>query len=300
MKQENKIIITIILAALIIASSIFFSIRLTGKVVDTEYSSDSLPIPSNNNNEDSDLIGVHIVTKIIDGDTIIVEGENVRLLGMDTDERGYPCYNTAKERLEELILNKEVRLEKDQTNKDQYQRYLRYIFLDDKNINLKMVEEGFAVARFYPEDVKYKNEIINAETQARENNNGCKWGGEEQTKPKEIIEEDEEDLNEFTPEDTDLEIIGACNAGNHIGEEIIIEGRIVDTYRSKTNTIFLNFEKPYPNHCFTAVIFSSYIYKFPENPEDYYYGKTARVNGVIEEYEGKPEIILESVEQIEV
>jgi len=300
MKQENKIIITIILAALIIASSIFFSIRLTGKVVDTEYSSDSLPIPSNNNNEDSDLTGMHIVTKIIDGDTIIVEGENVRLLGMDTDERGYPCYNTAKERLEELILNKEVRLEKDQTNKDQYQRYLRYIFLDDKNINLKMVEEGFAVARFYPEDVKYKNEIINAETQARENNNGCKWGGEEQTKPKEIIEEDEEDLNEFTPEDTDLEIIGACNAGNHIGEEIIIEGRIVDTYRSKTNTIFLNFEKPYPNHCFTAVIFSSYIYKFPENPEDYYYGKTARVNGVIEEYEGKPEIILESVEQIEV
>jgi len=202
MKQENKIVLTIILAALIIASSIFFSIRLTGKVVDTEDSSDSLPIPSNNDDENSDLTGMHIVTKIIDGDTVIVEGENVRLLGMDTDERGYPCYASAKERLEELILNKEVRLEKDQTNKDQYQRYLRYIFLDDKNINLKMVEEGFAVARFYPEDIKYKSEIINAETQAREDNNGCKWGGEEQTKPKEIIEEDEgEDLNEFTLKD---------------------------------------------------------------------------------------------------
>jgi len=299
MKQENKIVLTIILAALIIASSIFFSIRLTGKVVDTEYSSDSLPIPSNNN-QDNDLTGMHIVTKIIDGDTVIVEGENVRLLGIDTDERGYPCYTPAKERLEELILNKEVRLEKDQTNKDQYQRYLRYIFLNNENINLKMVGEGFAVARFYPEDVKYKNEIINAETQARENNKGCKWDREEQIKQKEIIEEGEEDLNEFTPKDTDLEIIGACNAGNHLGEEKIIEGRIVDTYRSKTNTIFLNFEKPYPNHCFTAVIFSSDIYKFPENPEDYYYGKTARISGKIKEYGGKPEIILKNVGQIEV
>jgi len=41
-----------------------------------------------------------------------------------------------------LILNKEVRLEKDQTDKDQYQRYLRYIFLDNENINLKLVEES--------------------------------------------------------------------------------------------------------------------------------------------------------------
>lgn len=297
MKQENKIILTIILAALIIASSIFFSIRLTGKVVDTEYSSDP-PSTLSNNNEENNLIGMHIVTKIIDGDTIIVEGENVRLLGMDTDERGYPCYTLAKERLEELVLNKEVRLEKDQTDKDQYQRYLRYIFLDNENINLKLVEEGLAVARFYPEDIKYKDEIINVETQARENKKGCKWGGEEQTKPKEITEE--KDFNELTPEDVELGVIGACNAGNHIGEEKIIEGRIVDTYRSKTNTIFLNFEKPYPNHCFTAVIFSSDIYKFPENPEDYYYGKTVRISGEIKEYEGKPEIILKSVGQIEV
>jgi micrococcal nuclease len=290
MKQENKIILTILLAALIIASSIFFSIRFTGKVVNPEYNSK----PSINNN----LIGMHIVTKIIDGDTVIVEGENVRLLGMDTDERGYPCYSSAKERLEELVLNKEVRLEKDQTDKDQYQRHLRYIFLDDENINLKLVEEGLAVARFYPEDTKYKNEIINAETQARENKRGCKWNGEKQTKPKEITEDN--DWSKLTPEDEELDIIGACNAGNYIGKEKIIEGRIVDTYRSKTNTIFLNFDKPYPNHCFVAVIFSSDIYKFPENPEDYYYGKSARIRGEIKEYEGKPEIILSNVKQIEI
>jgi len=215
---------------------------------------------------------------------------------MDTDEKEYPCYDEAKERLEELILNKEVILEKDQTNKDQYQRYLRYIFLNNENINLKLVEEGLAVARFYPEDVKYKEEIVKAETTARENKIGCKWGGEKQTK----IEETKDGFAKLTTEQTGLSIIGACNSGDYINKEIIVEGKIVDAYRSKTNTIFLNFEKPYPNHCFTGVIFSSNIYKFPENPEDYYSGKTARIKGEIKEYEGKPEIILEDISQIEV
>ena len=84
------------------------------------------------------------------------------------------------------------------------------------------------------------------------------------------------------------------------GEEKIIEGRIADTYRSKTNTIFLIFEKSYPNHCFVAVIFSSDIYKFPDEPEDYYYGKRVRISGEVKEYEGKPEIILDNMGQIEV
>ncbi len=114
------------------------------------------------------------VTKIIDGDTIITNGEHIRLLGIDADERGYNCYNDAKKRLEELILNKEVLLEKDKSDKDQYGRLLRYIIFNEKNINLKLVEEGFAVARFY-DDRKYYEDILNAERKARENKIGCKW-----------------------------------------------------------------------------------------------------------------------------
>jgi micrococcal nuclease len=114
------------------------------------------------------------VTKIIDGDTILANGEHIRLLGIDADEKGYECYNEAKKRLEELILNKEVILEKDITEKDQYGRLLRYILLDEKNINILIVEEGLAVARFYKER-KYENEILNAEKEARTNKVGCKW-----------------------------------------------------------------------------------------------------------------------------
>ena len=124
---------------------------------------------------DCEFSGLKTVTKIIDGDTVISEGESIRLLGIDTDERGYPCYSVAKLRLEALILGKEVELECDAEDKDQYGRYLRYIFYNGTNIDLQMVREGLAVARFSPENVKYKTEILAAETAAREAGIGCKW-----------------------------------------------------------------------------------------------------------------------------
>ena len=114
------------------------------------------------------------VTKVIDGDTIVANGEHIRLLGIDSDERGYPCYTLAKKQLEEWILNQEVVLETDVTDKDQYGRLLRYIILEGENINIRLVEDGLAVARFY-KDRKYQKEILLAETTARENGVGCKW-----------------------------------------------------------------------------------------------------------------------------
>ena len=62
---------------------------------------------------------IKLATKIIDGDTFLIEGGySVRILGIDADERGYPCYEAAKRGLEELILGKEVRLEKGTKDKD--------------------------------------------------------------------------------------------------------------------------------------------------------------------------------------
>ncbi len=119
---------------------------------------------------------VVIVTKVIDGDTVIVEGGySVRLLGIDTDERGEPCYEEAKEYLEDLVLGREVRLERDEEDVDKYGRCLRYIFVDGKNVNLELVRKGLAVARFYLPNVKYHKEITNAEEMAIKEKIGCKW-----------------------------------------------------------------------------------------------------------------------------
>lgn len=117
------------------------------------------------------------VGKVIDGDTVVVDGESVRLLGIDADEKGYDCYDDAKARLEELVLNKDILMEKDVRDKDQYKRKLRWIFIDEeerKNINLLLVEEGLAIARFY-EDRKYREDILDAERKARAGGVGCKW-----------------------------------------------------------------------------------------------------------------------------
>ena len=108
--------------------------------------------------------------------------------------------------------------------------------------------------------------------------------------------EDENTWTEITGE-----AISPYEAENYIGEFKIVEGIITDThYSSGSNTVFLNFGGAYPNHDFTAVIFASNLEKFPDNPDTYYYGKTVRVQGFIEDYQGKPQIILENLHQIEI
>ena len=116
-----------------------------------------------------------LVTKIIDGDTIIVEGgRSVRLLGIDAHERGQSCYKEAAEELSDLVLNKQVRLEADSRDKDKYNRYLRWIWLGDKLINEQLVSDGLAIARI-SDETKYAGQITSAESAALEEKTGCLW-----------------------------------------------------------------------------------------------------------------------------
>ena len=116
------------------------------------------------------------VISVIDGDTVIVEGgHRVRLLEIDADERDEVCYDSAKSRLAELVLHKEVRLEKDISEVDKYQRCLRTLFISDKNINMELVVEGQAVTAFYNPDIKYKKEMLVAQAYAKEHGLGCEW-----------------------------------------------------------------------------------------------------------------------------
>jgi micrococcal nuclease len=289
--KENKIVIAFILLIFVIL--IYFPIKEKTKEKkffrQTTIKCQNIPeLPDNS---------IKLVTKIIDGDTFLIEGGySVRILGIDADEKGQLCYDEAKEFLEKFILNKEVRLEKDNENLDQWCRYLRYVFLDDKNIGLELVKEGLAVARFSPESLKYQNEIAEAEKEARNNKIGCKWGELKVAK-----EKTEFKWERLTTERLGFDVVDACSAGKYLSREVIAEGKIVDTYHHlKSNTVFLNFEKPYPYQCFTGVIFSSNLHKFPKNPEKYYLNKTVRIFGEVKEYKGKPEIILETPEQIEV
>ena len=299
--EKNKVFLAIIIGALIIGVMIYAALKNpTGNRVEEQGQTDvSVSAPATSTTQCLAPQEV-LATKIVDGDTIIVEGGfNVRLLGIDADERGYPCYEGASKRLEELILNKKVRLEKDITDVDQYQRCLRYVFLGEQNVGLELVKEGLAIARFYEPDVKYKEEIVAAEKIAVENKIGCKWSGAgavSQGQNNQTVFQWEK----LTTEATGIKIVGACNAASEMGKEAIVEGEIADANRSKTSTVFLNFEKPYPNHCFSSVIFSADQYKFVQNPEKYYLNKTVRIKGQVQEYQSKPEILLKDPSQIEI
>ena len=95
-----------------------------------------------------------------------------------------------------------------------------------------------------------------------------------------------------------IQVISWQDAAKHYEEYTTVEGTIVATHNSG-KACFLNFHPDYKRY-FTAVIFASDFSRFPANPENYYYGKRIRVTGYIKEYKGKPEIILNDPNQIEV
>ncbi|MBI4174529.1 MAG: thermonuclease family protein [Candidatus Aenigmarchaeota archaeon] len=115
------------------------------------------------------------VTKVVDGDTIVIAGgQRVRLLSIDARERGKSCYDEAKKRMEELVLLKNVTIERDKENEDQYDRLLRYVYVGDTMVNLQMVYDGLAVAYIYEPNEKYRDDFLEAEQAARQEN-GCVW-----------------------------------------------------------------------------------------------------------------------------
>ena len=91
-------------------------------------------------------------------------------------------------------------------------------------------------------------------------------------------------------------------AKNHIGERTTVYGTVVDTrWASGSNgqPTFLNMGNPYPDqNRFTVVIWIQNRGNFPQPPEDYYDGKTIYVSGLIDSYEGVPQIEVTSPDEI--
>lgn len=135
-------------------------------------------------------VKTYLVTKVIDGDTITIEGGQViRYIGIDTPETVHPskpveCFGTeASNKNKELVEGKRVKLEKDVSETDKYGRLLRYVWIGDLFVNDYLVREGYAYAYTYPPDVKYAEQFVQAQQEARENNRGlwdtCKEPEEE-------------------------------------------------------------------------------------------------------------------------
>jgi micrococcal nuclease len=124
-----------------------------------------------------------VVTRVVDGDTIVVEGNvKVRLIGVDTPEVNGPNADVeyygeeASAYTKKALTDKIVYLDKDVSETDKYGRLLRYLYLEDGTFyNLALIKDGYAYASTYPPDVKYAKVFKEAAKAAREEETGL-WG----------------------------------------------------------------------------------------------------------------------------
>jgi micrococcal nuclease len=125
------------------------------------------------------------VVTVHDGDTVSVitggKREKVRLIGIDAPELGQkPWGYEAKRHIEKLLDSSgwEVTMEFDQEKRDKYGRLLAYLRLaDGKLLNLLMLKDGYAFLYTVPPNVKYVNELKEAQREAREAKLGI-WSAE--------------------------------------------------------------------------------------------------------------------------
>lgn len=97
---------------------------------------------------------------------------------------------------------------------------------------------------------------------------------------------------------TGANVISADVAAGYYGQNKIVQGLIVKTYNSG-KACFLDFKLDYQNG-FVGVIFASAFPAFPPSPQNYYMNKEVRISGQVTQYEGHPQIIINSPNQIEV
>ncbi|MFC1509928.1 thermonuclease family protein [Candidatus Omnitrophota bacterium] len=225
------------------------------------------------------------VSSVIDGDTIeLSSGETVRYIGIDTPEvsekkgSGWvynprPYAEDAKDFNRFLVEGKQVRLELDIQKRDKYGRLLSYVYVGDKMVNMEMLKEGYAMMYTYPPNVKYTEEFLVSQTLAREHNKGL-WSR------------------------VDEGAIFPYETKENIGFARVVEAEVLSTFISE-KVLMLN-----TRDNFKIVIFKNNLLYFPvsvsRSPEAYFKHKRIRVYGLIQEYKGASEIIVQDPSQIEI
>lgn len=193
MKDTIKKIISLIL---VIGIAIFVAFFMKDKINNTEPNTEVTDAINEiyeylNSSSSKITLTEATVTKVVDGDTIWVtidgKEEKVRLIGINCPEYTKEIEPYGKEATEfttNALLGKTIYLQKDISDKDSYDRLLRYVWtedvsnkIDNSNVldylfNYTLVNEGLAESNYYKPDIKYQKILENAETQAKENKKG--------------------------------------------------------------------------------------------------------------------------------
>ncbi|MBR3052151.1 thermonuclease family protein [Candidatus Saccharibacteria bacterium] len=174
----------IALVSVLIGSVIPFSVQSTKK------GEDILNDYSSGNQENQELkeefqpAKLYPVLSVTDGDTIRIDYNGtstpVRLIGVDTPETvdqrtTVQCFGQeASNYLKATLTGKKVSLEADptQSDRDKYDRLLRYVYLDDEDIGLRIIANGYGHEYTYNVPYQKQTEYKAAERTADAQNLG--------------------------------------------------------------------------------------------------------------------------------
>ncbi len=132
-----------------------------------------------------------MVLRIVDGDTIEVsiDGQpfKLRYIGINTPETDEAFGSEATAINSRLVASQTVYLEKDTSDRDRYDRLLRYVYLADGTfVNAELVRLGYAWAVAYPPDTRNKELFVALEQEAEEAHRGF-WAGTPAAEPSPTI-----------------------------------------------------------------------------------------------------------------
>ena len=133
------------------------------------------------------------VSRAIDGDTLrLSDGEDVRLIGIDTPESRYNsklARDSQRSRKDtdtilkmgreasgftrRLVEGRRVKLVFDVQKHDKYGRLLAYVYLEDGTfVNGRIIEEGYAQVMTIAPNVKHAQTFLKLEREARQKGSG--------------------------------------------------------------------------------------------------------------------------------
>ena len=109
-----------------------------------------------------------IVARVLDGDTfVLADGRHLRLIGVDTPEKGEPLADIAREFADSVLTGKPVKIENDKLQVDRYDRILGYVFIDTVFFNELLIRRGLAHVYLFRENRRYSKRLIEAQKEAR-------------------------------------------------------------------------------------------------------------------------------------
>ena len=91
--------------------------------------------------------------------------------------------------------------------------------------------------------------------------------------------------------------IAPSEAQKHIGQTVTVVGPVGNVYGARSGAIFIDVGGRFPDNPFTAVIFPGDAGKFPAARA--LGGRTIAINGVVQLYRNRAEIVLRSAGQLQ-